>query len=326
VASGNPNLQPEKSTGKSAGFVIEVPAVKGLSFSVDYWEIRQRDVITASGSINDDRDALIAATQAALAAGTPIASIDLGSGTAAYQGDGSVVRLPVTQADRDFFAAYNATRAPADQRAVVGGIDILRTTYFNKSQEFVNGYDFDVTYRLPRLAIGNFTVNSTWTYLNDFHAYNAAGAARTDLRWSNSSNVGGAAPKWRGTTTVSWRKAQWTASLAAYYTGNYTDAGATTTQTVYDSLSHPRYIQPYFTGGATSYRYLVASTMSFNASVGYRFRAKNRWIGDTTVRLGVVNLLDKEPPLSSDSRGYDPSVYNLMARGRAYSLQLTRQF
>jgi iron complex outermembrane receptor protein len=326
VASGNPNLQPEKSTGKSAGIVIEVPAIKGLSFSVDYWEIRQKDVIASSGSIADDTAALIAATQAALAGGTAIGSIDLGSGTAAYQGDGSVVRLPVTQADRDFFATYNASRAPADRRAVVGAIDILRTTYFNKSEEFVNGYDFDMTYRLPKLAIGNFTVNSTWTYLNDFHAYNAAGAPRTDLRWSNSANVGGAVPKWRGTTTVSWRKQQWTASLAAYYTGNYSDAGATTTQTIYDSLNQPSYITPYFTAGATTYRYVVASTMSFNASVGYRFRAKNKWLGDTTVRLGVVNLLDKEPPLSSDSRGYDPSVYNLMARGRSYSLQLTRQF
>ena len=326
VASGNPNLQPEKSTGKSAGIVVDVPALKGLSFSVDYWEIRQKDVIASSGSIADDTAALIAATQAGLAAGTAIGNIDLGSGTANYKGDGSVVRLPVTQADRDFFAAYNATRAPADQRAVVGGIDILRTTYFNKSQEFVNGFDFDVTYRLPRLALGNFTVNSTWTYLNDFYAYNSAGAARTNLLWSNSANVGGAAPKWRGTTTIAWRKKQWTASLAAYYTGNYSDSGATTTQTVYDSLNHPSYITPYFTAGATQYRYVVASTMSFNATVGYRFQTKNKWLGDTSVRLGVVNLLDKEPPLSSDSRGYDPSVYNLMARGRTYSLQLTRQF
>ncbi len=326
VASGNPNLQPEKSTGKSAGFVVEVPGIKGLSFSFDYWEIRQKDVIASSGSIADDTAALIAATQAALAGGTAIGSIDLGSGTAAYKGDGSVVRLAVTQADRDFFATYNASRTPANQRAVVGAIDILRTTYFNKSEEFVNGYDLDVTYKFPRLAIGNFTVNSTWTYLNDFHAYNSAGASRTDLRWSNSANVGGAAPKWRGTTTLSWRRQQWSANLAAFYTGNYADAGATTTLSTFDSLGNPSYITPYFTNGAYSYRYVVSDSLSYNTSVSYRFRAKNKWIGDTTVRVGVVNLLDKEPPLSSDSRGYDPSVYNLMARGRTYSLQLTRQF
>jgi iron complex outermembrane receptor protein len=324
VAAGNPDLQPETSTGKSAGFVVEVPFVKGLSLSADYWEIRQKDVIASSGSINDDRDALIAATQAALAAGQAIGSIDLGSGTAAYQGDGSVVRLPVTQADRDFFTAYNATRTPPNQRAVVGGIDILRTTYFNRAEQFVNGFDFDVTYKFPRMALGNFTVNTTWTLLNDFHSYNSAGAPRTDLRWSNAA--GGATPKWRGTTTLTWRKQQWSAGLAAYYTGDYTDAGATTTQSIYDSLGSPAYIVPFVNNGNLTYRYLVSDSMSYNAYVGYRFRAKNKWIGNTAVRVGVVNLLDEEPPLSSDSRGYDPSVYNLMARGRTWSLQVTRQF
>ena len=57
IGQGNPNLQPEKSTGKSGGIVIDVPWVKGLSVSVDYWEIRQTDVITTptlSGSATRD--------------------------------------------------------------------------------------------------------------------------------------------------------------------------------------------------------------------------------------------------------------------------------
>jgi iron complex outermembrane receptor protein len=154
--------------------VVDVPVVKGLTVSADYWEITQTNVIASSGSIADDTQALQAATQAALAAGQSINTIDLGSGTAAYQGDPSVVRLPVTQADRDFFAAYNATRTPGNQRAVVGAIDYLRTSYFNRASQFVNGYDFDVTYRFPRSTLGNFMVNTNWSLLNDFYAYNSA--------------------------------------------------------------------------------------------------------------------------------------------------------
>lgn len=326
VASGNPELQPEESTGKSAGVVIEVPFVKGLSIGADYWEIRQENVIASSGSIADDRDALDAATQAALAAGQSIGSIDLGSGTASYQGDPAVVRLPVTQADRDFFAAYNATRAPGNQRAVVGAIDILRTSYFNRSEQFVNGFDFDLTYRFPRMALGNFTVNTTWTYVNDFHAYNAPGAPRTELRWGNAGAVGGATPKWRGNASLVWRKDAWSAGLSAYYTGDYTDSGATTTATIYESLDQPGYIAPVFTNGAFSYRYVVEDSVSFNAFVSYRFRdSDNNWLDDTSIRLGVVNLTDEVPPLSSDSRGYDPSVYNLMARGLSWSVQITKR-
>jgi len=324
VASGNRDLSPEKSTGKSAGLVVEVPGVRGLSVSVDYWEIRRKDIISSGGGIPDDTAALNAATQAALAAGQAVGSIDLGSGTGAYKGDPSVLRLPVTQADRDFFTAYNATRPPGNQRAVAGAIDIIRTTYFNRAQEFVNGFDFDVNYRLPRLEAGQFTVNTSWTRLNDYHAYNAAGAPRTELLGSNAA--GGATPKWRGSATVTWSRRQWGAGLGAYYVGDYTDTGATTTLATWDSLGNPNYIRPVFNNGTTVYRYIVSDTISYNTYLSYRFDGRNRWVNNTSVRVGVNNLFDAEPPLSSDSRGYDPSLYNTMARGRSYSLQLTKKF
>ena len=44
-----------------------------------------------------------------------------------------------------------------------------------------------------------------------------------------------------------------------------------------------------------------------------------------SLRLGVNNLLNSIPPLSADSRGYEPSLYNTMARGRTYSLQVTKK-
>lgn len=325
IASGNPNLEPEESTGKSAGVVIDVPVVKGLSLGVDYWEIRQTNVIAASGSIADDTAALNAATQAALAAGQSIGNIDLGSGTGAYLGDPAVVRLAVTQADRDAFAAYNASRAPGNQRAVVGAIDYLRTSYFNRSSQFVNGLDFDITYKLPKFSLGQFTLNTNWTKLLDFHAYNAAGASRTELRGTNSSNVGGATPIWRGSASVLWRRGAWGAGVSAYYIGDYTDVGATTSQTTYESLGSPSYIRPVFNNGAYSYRYVVRDSISANAYVSYRFTTKNTWLRDTSIRLGLVNAFDKVPPLSSDSRGYDPALYNLMARGRSWSVQLTKK-
>ena len=266
-----------------------------------------------------------AATQAALAAGQSINSIDLGSGTASYQGDGSVVRLPVTQADRDAFALFNSTRTPGNQRAVVGGINFLRTTFFNKSSEFVNGFDFDLTYRFPAMSVGNFIFDTNWTYLNSFFAYNAATAPRTDLRGTNSFAVGGASPKWRGSMALTWRRQQWGAGVSAYYIGNYTDSGATTTQATYESLGSPTYIQAVFTNGSNVFRYVVHDTVTYNAYVSYRFRTANKWTNGTQVRLGVINLTDKKPPLSSDSRGYDPALYNQMARGLSWSVQITKK-
>jgi iron complex outermembrane recepter protein len=174
------------------------------------------------------------------------------------------------------------------------------------------------------MEVGNFTFNTSWTYLNDYHSYTAAGSPRTDLRDSNAA--GGATPKWRGSSTVSWSRKQWGAGLGFYYIGRYTDTGATTTLTTWNSLGSPSYIQPVFNNGTTVYRYVVHDTKSYNANVSYRFASQNRYLRDTRLRFGVVNLFDAEPPLSSDSRGYDPSLYNTMARGRTYSLELTKKF
>ena len=320
LTSGNSKLRPETSTGKSAGIVIEVPHVRGLSVSVDYWEIRQKDLIATSGGIALDTATLQNATQAALAAGQNINAIDLGSGTANYQGDPSVVRLPVTQNDKDLFAAYNARQPAGSQRAVVGAIDYLRTTYFNKSQQFVNGFDFDLNYRLPERAFGKITFDTSWALLTDFHSNTAVGAPRTE---NLGANVSGATPKWRGTTTLNWNRKQWGAGVGFYYIGRYTDAVATTTRPVYEALGSPDYIQPVFTNGAYSYRYVVHDSKSYNVFLSYRVVTQNRWLNNTNLRFGVNNVLNAIPPLSTS--GYDAAVYNTMARGRIYSLQLTKK-
>lgn len=328
ISSGNLSLKPETSAGRSAGVVIDLPAIKGLSFSADYWEIRQKDVIsgpTATEAVNADRDALNAATQAQLAAGVPVGQIDLGSGTTGYRGDAAVVRQAVTQADRDFFTTYNAGKPADQQRAVVGAIDSIRLTFFNKAQQFVNGVDLDLAWRSAPGAFGQLTFDTAWTYLIDFYSYDAPGKPKTVLRGQNSFAAGGAAI-WRGTTTLNWKRDRWAAGLGAYYIGRYQDSNATTTQSVYESLGSPGYIDAAYTGGATTYRYVVHDTLTYNLYASYRLAAANRYLADTTLRVGVVNLFDLQPPLSSDSRGYDPGVYNVLARGRSWSIELSRKF
>jgi outer membrane receptor protein involved in Fe transport len=327
ISAGNRSLQPETSTGKSAGIVIDVPHVRGLSISVDYWEIAQKNVIASGGGIPDDTAALLAATQAALASGQSINSINLGSGTASYKGDPSVVRLPVTAADQAAFAAYNATQAPGNQRAVVGAVSYINNSYFNKARQFVNGFDLDLNYRLPRLAIGQFTFDSAWTNLDTFYAYTSSTAPRTDYRQSNSANVGGATPVWRGSSSLTWRRKQWGGGIGMYYIGRYTDTNATTTQAIWDSLGDPKYIQPVFTNGAFSYRYVVHDTKMYNVFASYQIAGLTRWLDGTKFRLGVNNVLDEKPPLvSGSSQGFETSVYSNMARGRMYSFEISRTF
>jgi outer membrane receptor protein involved in Fe transport len=49
-------------------------------------------------------------------------------------------------------------------------------------------------------------------------------------------------------------------------------------------------------------------------------------VRNTNVRLGVVNLLDRDPPLTSGALGYSPSVHGTMFPGRTWTLELSRRF
>ncbi len=50
IVGGNPNLQPEKSTSWTAGFVFEPTFVKNLTITADYWSYEVTDAIAAIGS------------------------------------------------------------------------------------------------------------------------------------------------------------------------------------------------------------------------------------------------------------------------------------
>ena len=138
--------------------------------------------------------------------------------------------------------------------------------------------------------------------------------------------MGGATPKWRGNTSISWRRKQWGGGVAFYYIGRFMDTGATTTLATYTALGEPGYIQPSFNNGSFIYRYVVHDSKSYNVFASYRLASQNRWLKDLSVRFHVNNVLDAKPPLGAgSSSGYEVSVYNSMARGRTYSLTLTKK-
>ena len=310
----------------STGVVIYVPRVRGLSLTVDYWEIRLKNIISSTGGMADDTAALVAATQAALAAGQNINSIDLGSGTANYRGDPGVVREVVTQEDRDYFAAYNAKQPPSAQRAVVGQIKNFSVSSVNKAMQFANGFDLGLNYRLVSRQAGTFSFETTWAKLNSMYYNTAAGKPRTELLGTNNVATGGAAPKWRGNAQVNWRRGNWGAGLGAFYIGRFTVVGVTTNLATYEALGRPSYIQPVFSSGNTTYRMVQPDTMTYNAFLSYRIRQseKRSWLRDTTFRVGVNNLLNAEPPLSNGATNYE-SIYNTMAKGRTYSFSVDKK-
>jgi iron complex outermembrane recepter protein len=126
---------------------------------------------------------------------------------------------------------------------------------------------------------------------------------------------------------IFWRKGSWNGGLGIYHVGKTHDSGAQTTQAIYENLGRPSYIEPHFTQGRTVYRRVIDPFVTYNLSLGYRFDdANNALLRDTRVRLSVINLTDKAPPLSSDNFGYDPGVAQSLLTGRSWNFELTRKF
>lgn len=324
-STGNLALQPVTSTGKSVGLALEVPKIKGLSVTADYWQVDQANVIGSYSDaqlVNSDVAKLNAYTQSQLAAGRPISQVDLGSGTSNYKGDPGIKRLAPTAAEIAEFAAYNATRPAAQQAAPVGRIDSRNIQFQNLAKGYASGIDLSLNYIVPNLPLGRFTLNADWSYMiRTYQLRDVPGAAPAFIERLDVNGT----TRWRGTTTVSWRKGNWNANLGGYYTGRFADT-ATVNAATYAALGAPGYISRQFDSGSYLHRYVVRDVVSFNASVGYRFKQEApRVLRNSSIRLGVINLTDREPPHTSDQTGFSAGVHGSLFQGRAWTLELTKQ-
>lgn len=329
--AGDRKLKASTARGKSVGVVFEVPMLKGLTITADYWQIDQRNVVgsrTSAQILSSDTALLNAYVQSQLAAGRTAAQIDLGSGTPNYQGDPAVVRLAPSAQDTADFNAYNATRPAASQRPVAGQILSRSAAFENLAKGYGSGVDLSLSYALPKFALGRFRVSTDWAYLASSYQLRSVGGGASPL-FIERMNVDGAA-RWRGTAALTWRQGGWNANASAYYIGSFADPSAATTAANYLNLGAPGYLSKQFDSGTFLYRYVVHDVTTFNASLGYQLsREGPKWLGPATVRIGVVNLTDKPPPFAlgtTGTIGYYAAVHSALFAGRTWTLELIRMF
>lgn len=320
---GNENLQPEEAKTWVAGFVLDVPRVRGLSIAFDYFRMNQNSVIEnigAPATLLRDELYLDLATQAALAAGTPVDQIDLGSGTAGYKGYRSVTRKPVTAADRAAYAAYNARQTNnAAKRAPVGEFESLIDNYVNLSGRDIEGYEIGLQWRAPKTRLGQFTFSGETTlYLRRQSQGDPQAAVLDEL--NRNGRVA-----WRANASIAWRLGAWSAGWFSSYFGKFVDTSAATTEAVYKALGTPDYIRVFNDNGITRYVLKVDPFINHNAWISYRFdRAGSRWLRGATVRLGLNNVFDYKPSLADETYGYAGGGAN--PRGRQLTMEVSRKF
>lgn len=171
--TGNLALTPEKASTKTLGAVLRPefasPVFNSLSFSVDYYDISIRDVIST------------------VAGNTALAKC--------YNQDGS---NPTYSAGNTFCQLIT--------RDNTGGIANVSLPYLNLGGLKTSGVDFQLDWAVPlgslgSLGEGRFTLNSVVSYLGSYQIKNFSTDAFQEFRGTIDATNALPLPRWRYTTT-----------------------------------------------------------------------------------------------------------------------------
>jgi len=162
-----------------------------------------------------------------------------------------------------------------------------------------DGIDIAYTHRFPEGPIGQFTLTADVTHILNF-----------DRQASPSSPVQELAgdflyPDWIGNARLRWRKDEWRATVAGFYTSGYRDDP---TNRTLDALGLPRG-QDYF----------VDDYITFDLAVSYDFAE------DSFIQLAVRNVLDEDPPLVLGSSS-NVDLFNHDLIGRFATVSIVTRF
>ena len=212
----------------------------------------------------------------------------------------------------------NQTFCDAIQRTPSTGI-IFRAvnSVQNIARIATSGIDYGVSYRLPTSAIGTFEVALNGTHIRDYTQttpnFNGSGGVSTQ-QYVGIEQGGITFPQGmpanKVNINVDWHRGNWSADYSVYYIEGITGAcsnvssNGTTNLTALGLCSEPNQSNPSLSKNR------MADVVYNDVSAAY---AVPSW--HTTFRLGINNLLDRNPPVCySCSFHFDPTLYRLPGR------------
>jgi len=203
----------------------------------------------------------------------------------------------------------NAPVAPA----TVGSINFVSDKYTNLQPRLVEGFDIGVDYDLNDTRFGDFRVNVNVAKLLTFDqapgdaekaliaAIKAGTIVGPSVTTAGSLIKLDGFPEFRATATITWRKDNWGAGVFISHTGQVYDTGPVQVAGNYYSLADWTTVNLYG-----------------------QYAWKDGKLDGSTLRIGVRNLQDKDPPLASSNFGYLGALHN--STGRYWYGSLTKSF
>lgn len=259
---GNPALAPERSTSITAGIILE--PTKNISLTVDFWRIKQKDLIVGVTDTN-----------------APLAAYYLNNG---------VVNLP------GIIVTPSGNVDPAFPNALPH-IGTIQASFRNANSQKVSGIDFGANVKFD---IGN---DLTWissadaSYMLNYELNDGGTISRYDgsLGPCNNTSCAGV-PKWRGNWQNTLKFGGTTVSLTAYYTSGYDNAAVDAGDIIGDcagNAANGNAVASYVDGSPVQCRAKPTWNADFTISqkVGDKF----------TLYANVLNVFDIGAPLDTAS-------------------------
>lgn len=290
-----PNIGPEDARSITYGLVFEprglegaLSFLNGLTITVDRWEIEREGVVGVFGAENQINFDLVQRLNGST--------------------NPNVVREEADEDDVAFFAGTGL--APA------GDIIFINDTYDNNEDQTIAGTDFALYYDVDT-DIGDFGLRFNATKLREYFIDLSPGAQAIsdavdaglisdDISVTQEGNIirDEGQPRWRTGATLTYRHRSGVGFGARHeFIGSFIDTGA--------GLNDDD--EPF----------VVESWQTINFYGQYDIDADGP-LGGTRLRVGVNNLLDKQPPLADETFGYFNEYHS--ARGRYFYFDVRKQF
>src|ERR1035438_8459189 len=207
TGGANPLLKPTTAKSWSAGFVYTPKVVSGLTVTVDYSRINQKEI---PGTVPAD---------------TIIQDVELKGTASPYIGD----------------VHYNTPTGPTPSGP--GGISgkspqqiYVIANLINLGGQKINSTDINIDYVKKVAGVGTFDLTSVWTWYNNYQLELIPTQAFYEYSGTASKNEG-TIPKWRTYTTLDWKYSGLEAFVGVTWIDSVNDwavggAGATVTGTI----------------------------------------------------------------------------------------------
>ncbi len=170
-----------------------------------------------------------------------------------------------------------------------GTINAVNLAFVNISKTRTEGVDAAIRYTLPTRNLGRFVFNLAATHTHSY-SFNFVEFIRTN-----------GFPQLRGSTSVTWTRGDWGASLHGTYLDGYAEPSASA----------------FGPGRPAAHR--IGNHYIFNPQVSYR------GLFGTKITVGVNNVLDRNPPLALNrSEQYD--LLQVSNEGRFAFVRVSKEF